>query len=336
MVFRELPGDNPAPLTQHQPHHQQHFPGMVQSPSNSKAQRKRQTAATSAAASSKHSPIKQSPSKSLHSPAKSPAKSLRDYFKSSSNTHDSTASGTTAPSTGVSSTAAVATIAARSSYTAARNLDESFVVDLPPVSQLDHGVLDALPPQLREKIVEGYNKRGQAMAQIVPKKERITVGEDEEFTNMVMSSSKGGMGGTTSQSGSGGFCEPTRGGEDNGENEKELRHKSEAEEEEVVISNEDHFLEDWKSDIREWVDLFCDGPTDDDVLAVASHFCRLANTNLKMVEVCLKIFRRFLVSRGLVVWCPCFNFLLEQIQGRVKIVYGGTLKVEELVLGVTS
>lgn len=267
-----------------------------------------------------HSPFKESPSKSSHSPAKSPAKSLKDYFRCSSNICDTINSSTSGTAT-ISNAAAVATVV-RPSSTAARNLDESFAFDLPPASQLDHSVLDALPPQLREKIMEGYSKRGQEIYRVAPKKERITAREEEEESAIMVVSA-------------GVVCD-NYGRLTTEVDKKEQGHQSKVkEEEEIVISDEDRFLEDWKIDIREWVDIFCEGPLESDVLAVAGHFCKLASSNLKMVEVCLKIFRRFLASRGLMVWCPCFNFLTEQIQERVKIVYGGVLKIDPLFLGTS-
>ena len=42
-------------------------------------------------------------------------------------------------------------------------MDESFVIDLPPASQLDTSVLTSLPPSLAEKILEGYSKRQQLL-----------------------------------------------------------------------------------------------------------------------------------------------------------------------------
>lgn len=268
----------------------------------------------------KHSPVKRSPSKLSHSPAKSPAKSLRDYFKSSSvhNNADNYASADNHASAVV-----------RSSHSVSRSLDESFAVDLPPASQLDHSVLDALPPQLREKIMDSYNKRGQAVKELPM--ERITAGgREEELARMLVSSSEGDTERAIPQVASAGV------GENCGHPMEGQIHTCNSEvEEEVVIADEDRFLEDWKSDIHEWVDSFCEGPKESDVLAVASHFCRLVNTNLKMVEVCLKIFRRLLVSQGSIMWCSCLNFLLQQIQAKVKTMYGGTLKVEPLVLSTT-
>ena len=335
--FRQLSKVDHVPLSQHhqiqyQQHQQQsrHQSDKKQLLNSSKKQRKKRTALASVA-TSKHSPFKQSPSKASHSPEKSPVKSLRDYFKRSSS-HNNAGNFTSA-------------FALRSSFCEARRFDDSFAVDLPPVSQLDHGVLDALPSELREKIMEGYNKQGKAVMLESPKKRRITIeGRKEELASMVMSSVDGDTGRTIPQALSVGVSENCRHpmkerevGKEEGEVglghacacESEIHPM---EEEEVVISDEDRFLEDWKSDIREWVSSFCEGPAYSDILAVACHFCRLVNTNLKMVEVCLKIFRRFLASRGLIMWCPCLNFLLEQIQARVKTVYGGTLKVDPLVL----
>ena len=43
------------------------------------------------------------------------------------------------------------------------NLDDTFLVDLPPASQLDCSVLCALPSNLRDKILSGYAKAGQTV-----------------------------------------------------------------------------------------------------------------------------------------------------------------------------
>ena len=272
---------------------------------------------------SKHPPFISSPSKPFQSPSKSPSKSLRDYFKSA-------CASAVVDNRGLA-TSSSAAADSRPSCSAVRKLNESFLIDVPPASQLDHSVLDALPPLLQKKIMEGYSKREQTVAQVVPKNERIIVEEGKGWSRF---SGGGNVERASPQEMITGVYE---GGvemiKEGGEGRKKARGKvKEAADEEVLIYDEDRFLNDWKKDICDWIYLFSDGPTDNDVLAVSGHFCKLVKTNLKMVEVCLKIFRRFLMSRGLNLWYPCFNFILEQSQERVKIAYGGTLKLLPLTL----
>ena len=44
----------------------------------------------------------------------------------------------------------------------ATNLDETFAIDVPPASQLDSSVLEALPPELADKILRCYDRGGQS------------------------------------------------------------------------------------------------------------------------------------------------------------------------------
>ena len=256
------------------------------------------------AAPTKRSPAKKSPTKT--SPAKSPVRSLRHYFKSAVETK----SASVAAAAAVADSLPVAPTSSLPSK-AVRNLDESFMLDLPPASQLDHGVLDALPVQLREKIMASYNNK-KVTDKLVPAEDSGLACANGIFESREII----GNGAAT--------C--------SGSVNKVVEQAVETEEDEVVVvNNEDRLLEDWKRDIHEWTESFCDGPTDDDLLMVASHFCKMVSSNLKMVEVCLKVFRRYLVSQDLSVWMPCFNVLLEQIQGKVRLVYGGSLKVEPLM-----
>lgn len=54
------------------------------------------------------------------------------------------------------------------SQTELASLDETFAIDLPPASQLDNSVLNALPPEMREKIMSGYAKLKQSSAHAMP------------------------------------------------------------------------------------------------------------------------------------------------------------------------
>ena len=252
---------------------------------------------------SERSPLKKSPVKSP--PVKSPSKSLRHYFKSAVDTKETLSVATTADSDQAGTSSIVP------ANKVVRNLDETFSLDLPPASQLDSNVLKALPTQLREKILASYGSMGQVSGQHAPttngrpdvnpgpveaEEKPVGIGKSKEANNMAF-------------------------GEETGEEQFE-----------VVVRDEDRLLEDWKADIDEWTCSFRDGPSDDDVLTVATHFCKMTCTNLKMVEVCLKVFRRFLLTRALSAWSTCYNVLLEQVQEKVLLVYGGTLKVEPLEL----
>ncbi len=242
--------------------------------------------------------MKKSP---IKSPVRSPSKSLRQYFKRVPQSKDS-ASGAAGESHETSTL--LATTAMATSVKAVRNLDDSFNIDLPPASQLDRGVLEALPVQLRERIMNRYNR---------------SLNQDPSVEGRVPVEA-GGINNDAKVSNGSTAGPPIALEEDS------VR----MEDEEVVISDEGTLVENWKKDIHEWTESFIEGPSDDDVLTVAAHFCKMASTNLKMVEVCLKIFRRFLLSRKLWHWSTCYNALLEQVQEQVWLVYQGTLKVEPL------
>jgi len=250
---------------------------------------------------SERSPLKKSPIKS--SPVKSPSKSLRHYFKSAMDPKQTLSDPVTADNHQAGTTSIVANKVVWS-------LDETFSLDLPPVSQLDSNVLEALPTELREKIVASYSKMQTC------DRHPLTTSDGPDDKS---------------------FPEPEGVAEKPVEAEQfngaEWGFDGAVEEdqcEEVIVRDESRLLEDWKMDICEWTDSFRDGPSDDDVLIVATHLCKMACTNLKVVEVCLKIFKRFLLIRALSAWTTCYNVLLEQVQEKVFIVYRGTLKIEPL------
>ncbi len=193
--------------------------------------------------------------------------------------------------------------------------------DLPPPSQLDLSVLEALPSSLCDTILKCY------------------VQQSEERGG----GGGGGGGGTRAPGGMGQSyknrvnddCSITRtlGGSEEPlcEGDKTDTFKTiGADEEEIIVYDEDCFLSAWKDYISHWVNTFLRGPIESDVREVSNYLRKLAKSNLLMAELCLKRLRRLITLQELLLWCPCFNNILKLVQEEVRTIYGGTLKITEL------
>ena len=176
-------------------------------------------------------------------------------------------------------------------------LDEAIV--LPPASQLDYSVLDALPTSLREEILRDYESKGDTIVDhfdVIPTHPAVKCEKDDCYVKSVMTCGNSNAEIT--------IDEPTY--------------------------DEEQFLAAWKEYIKGWVDSFIQGPVESDTIKVSEYICTLAKTNLEMTELFLKFIRRLIELQHLTPWHSCFNFILEQTQQAVKASYGGTLKIEPL------
>ena len=109
-------------------------------------------------------------------------------------------------------------------------------------------------------------------------------------------------------------------------------------EEEIVIKDEKAFLSSWKEYVADW--LSKEGPVlEEDVTKIANYLRRLAKTNLEMTLLCLKSMRRLVQPHAggdsggcgnSSPWRLAFNEILKQAQEKVREVYGGALKIEQL------
>ena len=247
--------------------------------------------------------FKRSPKKP--SPSKSPAKSLIHYFKKSTDASSSTTASiyvTDEPNMRAPSTNETLNMAA--------SKDESFSIELPPASQLDHEVLEALPLALREKILQGYKNKGE-----------VRKSDDSKYTENPI------------ESGNNEIAPSLYHGVETRSDNAATKDNSE---EEIVIGDEEHYLSEWKKYIREWIAACINGPAETDVIKVTDYLCKLVQVNLEMAERCLKFVRRWIELQQQSPWFPCFNTMLEHVQGKVQQNYGGTLKIKPLDKGVWS
>jgi len=184
--------------------------------------------------------------------------------------------------------------------------DDSFRIDLPPASQLDPIVLQALPLAMQHKIIQGYENRGSTL----PASNR-SVQSDTLLANER----------TVPE---GGHEVPI---------DCALEKEAEEKDEGITVHDEMAFLAAWKQYIFDWKGSSGQDPANEDVLKVAGYLCKLADSNLEMTEVCLKRLRRFLASDPcqLQSWSSAFNVVLDQVQDRIKNCYGGVLKIEPIV-----
>lgn len=194
-------------------------------------------------------------------------------------------------------------------------LNDSFRIELPPSSQLDHSVLEALPGDMRQKILQGYATKGNS---IVKRKLDGNVPCDSLDCALAEMSSEGSV--TPIQL--------TK--LDGVVTDHNSRKRQQEKDEEIVIHDEKTFLSSWKTYIGDWLSSFSDGPVDCDITKVADYLRRLARSNLVMAELCLKSFRRLIELHSLSAWCVSFSMILQQVQERVKEDHGGTLKIEPL------
>lgn len=227
-------------------------------------------------------PLKKSPAKSpgkvlSKSPAKASSKSLKNFFSSSMPSEE--------------------------------GIDDSFAIDLPPASQLDHSVLFALPSSMCQKILEGYSGREKL---VVPKKEVV------EDSGPVTADS----GGTSLNIGV--ATKPVT---------RHERKWKRSRKDEIAVGDEGIFLSSWKKYISKLCSSSREGPVDDDCQRTADYLSKLARTNLEMTELCLKSFRRCVeLQSWMSEWISAFNSILQQVQEKVTEFYGGVLKMEPLCM----
>ena len=177
--------------------------------------------------------------------------------------------------------------------------DESFSIDLPPASQLDDSVLEALPPSMKNKILQSYaEKVFSAPSDVVADKKPVDLNIASVNTSL-------------------------------------QQHSDDIVLVPVLIPNVPHFelenqsefVQEFRKYIQDWVTSFIDGPTEDDLEKVTEYLVILSRTNLEIVSVTLLYFRRLIARLELKMWYPVFNSLLYELQTDIKCQYGGTLSV---------
>ena len=213
--------------------------------------------------------------------------------------------------------------------------DESFLIDLPPASQLDCSVLDALPSSMRNEILRSYEKsvknEGNQLSNLIEREQqevvRLLTSSTDDFNvqeplalpaPVYMSDH---------------FTHATKGTCD--EHESEVGHSQSVEQKsvpnsEIVIDNQDEFLKEFRKYIREWVSNSRDGPIESDAVKFTDFFASFTETNLEVTQIILKFFRRLVLKLEKREWVLYFNTLLAKVQEVTKQCYGGTLKVAEV------
>ena len=202
--------------------------------------------------------------------------------------------------------------------------DESFVIDLPPVSQLDSSVLEALPFYLREKILNEYankEKKYDSLHEYEPLTSAVTTAPFEQDHSL-----------STLQ-------DEVKVHVDKDKNKQDFQNPSSDSwnssmilitNDPIVIDNEEVFLKEVRAYVRDWILNFLEGPMIEDVHIVAEYLLKLADSNVNVASLALKSMRRFIDELELFSWFSVFNQLLSDVQLRVTSVYGGQLLINSL------
>ncbi len=186
-------------------------------------------------------------------------------------------------------------------------LDESFAVELPPASQLDVSVLDALPAALKDKILKSYGdsrgskdepRNSQPEAHSSPAQQPR--GEPPVVPRPAA---------TDQCPGEPMYPTPPS-------------HNSPC-----TVEDESDFLSAFRAYLKDWVDHFANAPRDDDVEKVTDFLLDLSRSNLTVLLSVLRYFRRLLARPEHAKWFPAFNFLLSILQGDVMQRCRGSLPV---------
>lgn len=189
-------------------------------------------------------------------------------------------------------------------------VDDSFVIDLPPASQLDDSVLAALPSSMCKMILEGYATKGNSRP--------LDTAVDNNHNRLLEEPGRGVVMGVAAAPVPRIEEKPTQ---------MTWKHKAD----EIAVKDERVFLMSWKKYIYKSSLSFPDGPDGEDSQTTADYLSKLAETNLEMTELCLKSLRRFVELRLCVPgWISAFNMILEQVQERITEFYGGDLKMLSL------
>lgn len=193
--------------------------------------------------------------------------------------------------------------------------DKGFVIDVPPMSQLDSSVLEALPAYIKEKILIEYANKQAKKTSSGPAHEPVTTlmenpSSPKHTQDLVIALTEQG---DVEQ------CV-----------EKSVSTVVSSIMHTVIIENESTFIKEIRSYLREWILNCLDGPTVDDMHMVSDYFLKLTHSNLNVTSLSLKSMRRFIADLELLDWFAAFNELLSVVQLRVTSEYGGKLSIPSL------
>lgn len=224
-------------------------------------------------------------------------------------------------------------------------VDDSFLIDLPPMSQLDCSVLDALPSAMRNQILRSYEKSlNSEDAQLSKLVER----EREELLSLLTSTADASTTSVqqpedvlTSISEQDNIisdhstvykreAEATCGAERASVQAEEVATSATEDDAVILIGNQDNFLKEFRQYLKEWLAASTDGPTESDALKFTDFLTTFAQSNLEVTQIMLRFFRRHILQLERRKWSLYFNALLAEVQDIVKKCSGGTLKISEL------
>ena len=207
-------------------------------------------------------------------------------------------------------------------------MDDSFAVELPPASQLDSSVLEALPASLRRRILNGYQRQAppsssalsaarvttptSRQSAIATSNPNHVLPEIEAFHPPPVVNIRAGtpeLNPARGELASGLLCSKPRG---------------------IPTGDESAFLSEHRAYLKGWVTHFLDGPDDSDLQKVTVYLTDLARRNLEVIYVLLKYFRRLVLNLDPCRWYSVFNFLLQKLQAEIRHQYGGMISVREI------
>lgn len=223
------------------------------------------------------------------------------------------------------------------------------MIDLPPMSQLDCSVLDALPSAMRNQILRSYEKslksedvqlsklverEREELLSLLTSTSNTNVQQSEDVHNNMLSSEfvpPDSDHCTVAKREAETTCIPER--------EIELSHVQHEEDATsttkdavILIGNQDDFLKEFRKYLKEWLANSVNGPTEDDALKFTDFFTTFAQSNLEVTQIMLRLFRRHILQLESKRWSLYFNTLLAKVQDIVKQCSGGTFNISELNL----
>ena len=223
-------------------------------------------------------------------------------------------------------------------------VDDSFLIDLPPMSQLDCSVLEALPSAMRNQILRSYEK---SLKSEEVQLSKLVEKEREELLSLLTSTTDAStsvqqpedvLSSEHRASDHSAVCK--REAETTCSAEREIDSSVSVRQEEVatsttkdaviLIGNQEDFLKEFRKYLKEWLAASTDGPTESDALKFTDFFTTFAQSNLEVTQIMLRFFRRNILQLDNRKWSLYFNTLLVKVQDVVKQCSGGTLKISEL------
>ena len=98
----------------------------------------------------------------------------------------------------------------------------------------------------------------------------------------------------------------------------------------LIIDNQEEFLREFRTYLKEWLTNSRDGPIESDALKFSDFFISFAQSNLEVTQIILRFFRRRILQLESKGWSLYFNTLLVKVQDVIKQSLGGTLNISEI------